>query len=166
MAWTTPHVFAVGEGMTASALNAMQDNMTWARNLQEYTVGSMSTSSTYAVNGAFVDIGTAITFTFDGTRHRFEFYAPYYDTGSGAEIWLREGSTSVCKLAYTIVDNRPVYVSFFMSPSAGSHTYKISAFQTFGINTVVGGVDGLSGHISPAWFRIKKAPLGTGVVQR
>jgi microcystin-dependent protein len=126
----------------------------------EYTVQITITSTTEAGT----DIVIAPSAAFDGKPVWVEVYLPYIEVGSGNICWpvLFMDATVVGRLG--LVNNvgaSPIYCSGNVyrrrvTPSIGSHIFKVGAFKS-GANTVnVGGGVGGSGAYVPGYIRVVK----------
>ena len=133
--WATP---AGGGGITEVAY-------------AETTSGTTCTSSGNT-------IVTAPAFTADGTSfYIIEFYACRVEPVAAGTLYLMlfEGSTGLGVLSYISGSTRSVYVARRLTPTAGSHTYKVTGESAGGNSTVYAGPGG-SGINTPAFIRILK----------
>jgi hypothetical protein len=106
----------------------------------------------------------APAFTFDGNLVMCEVIAPYVSTaavaGAGLALCLFEGATEIAKLGIVLSVAAQVQYATWSSrlrftPTAGSHTYTVTAFQIGG-NGVVGAGAGGTGTYMPAYIRFTK----------
>jgi PKD repeat protein len=115
--------------------------------------------------GAAQDVVSSGAVTYDGTAVYIEFYAPRVDVGAAAEtiLVLQDGATALGWIGYfsvgavTAIQQRtPARLSRKLTPSAGSHTYKITGFRVTVNGTVQAGAGG-SAAFMPAYIRVTKA---------
>lgn len=106
--------------------------------------------------------------TFDGTAVLVQFFAMVTtpsSTGAGVTLSLFEGATQITRLAIAFagasvgnVQNIvPVAAFYRFTPTAGSHTYTVTAYAqtTSGTPAVDAGAGGTSGN-PPAFIRFTK----------
>lgn len=129
----------------------------------EFTAPVSITATTEASPNNVVSAGAL---TFDGTAHWFEFHAAYADASSVTSNCLRagfyDGTTSQGKTL--LVENAASpgdvivtpYIRRKLTPSAGSHTFKVAAWIDSGTGTIGAGAGG-SGNYVPGYIRITKA---------
>lgn len=121
----------------------------------EFT-GNVTVTGTSA--GSPTDIVTAAAITADGsTLYCVEFFC-YDVTGSGtnwfAIFGLYDGSTEQGRMAgsgfgsSTQID-MPIFARRFITPTAGSHTYKVSAYKGAGTTVVANAGNAASGTDNP-----------------
>ena len=92
---------------------------------------------------------------YDGsTRVKVEAFSAAWDGGgTGANVGLLElydGSTDLGVLAQ-VAGTGVMYGVYFVTPSAGSHTYHVKAWKSGS-----GSIRAASGTYVPAWYRITK----------
>jgi hypothetical protein len=111
------------------------------------------------------DVISSGAITYDGTAVWIEFNAPRVDQGAAGEIILvlQDGSTALGWIGYwsvgavaTIQQRNPASLRRKLTPSAGSHTYKITGFRSTVNGTVQAGAGG-SAAFMPASIRVTKA---------
>lgn len=131
----------------------------------QITAFTAITDTSEATATALISSGSL---TFDGSPVYAEVYAagmssPSNAVGSTTWLTLFEGSTELCRLAFIscLVSGTgatlQVDARFKMTPSAGSHTYKVCGFVasvtgTPGLTAGSGGTNG----IAPAYLRFVK----------
>lgn len=105
--------------------------------------------------------------TFDGTEVMVEFFAPLVLSDSAAQgdtatICLFEGATQIARIAVwntvtTFMQGLPCVGKYCFTPTAGPHTYTITAFatSTTGTPRVFAGSGGTNGY-APAFVRFTK----------
>lgn len=106
--------------------------------------------------------------TFDGGPVMAEFFAPYVTpanaTSSQVTLSLFEGTTQIGRLGIVLVgevtgENQTLGIPFVgklrFTPSAGAHTYKVTAFATGGDANVVANAPGTGAYL-PAYVRFTK----------
>lgn len=127
---------------------------------------SVAVASTTEASGT--TIITASAYTFDGAAVICEFFSPFVYCPSSSNgtvtVCLFEGATQLGRIG--VVENGPntqqvgvpYGCRFRFTPSAGSHTYKITAFAnvTTGTPTVSAGSGGTGANV-PAFLRFTKA---------
>ncbi len=148
-----PEIVGGGGSVTASSLAGYEIT---------YKERTTSLSVTATTEGAAQDFITCDAATFDGGAVVVDFYCPSAQAGSGAmlDVLLQEGSTVLGYLAEvgggSSTRNVTMRGSFRFTPTAGSHTYKVTAFRQVANGTLQGGVGG-AGAFMPAFVRITKA---------
>lgn len=111
-----------------------------------------------------VDVVSSGAITYDGTPVIVSFYSPNVTTGATDRVTLvlQDGATVVATLGLIVVNTavavigNTMFVSRKLTPSAGSHTYKITAFRTTNNGTVNAGNSG-TGAYAPGYIRVVKA---------
>lgn len=100
--------------------------------------------------------GLTVTFTADGV-HSYRLSAILDITSSvnsdAAAIWIKEGSTYLRRAGGTLAFNNVSYTLstwVIVTPTAGSHTYKVTALRTGGTGNLT--VDAGTGNPSPAYL--------------
>lgn len=125
-------------------------------------------TATVSVTGSEVsptDVVSAGAVTFDGTAVVVEFYSTQVSPASGTDLValsLWDGATDLGRIA--IVQNSvgasvqvapPVLVRRKLTPSVGSHTYKIRGWKSTGNGSVIAGAGGVGAYM-PGYIRITK----------
>lgn len=119
-------------------------------------------STTEATGTALI---TAAAHTFDGGPVICHVSAPYVQTAavSGAlvAICLFEGATEIGRIGIAITPAAVALVVPFegrhrFTPSAGSHTYKVTGFQSSGNGVFGAGAGGTAAYL-PAFIRFTRA---------
>jgi len=112
---------------------------------------------------------TASAHTFDGNPVYAEFYSPLVQfpttagAGLGLFINLFEGSTEISRLGYMQSPSAdaqgfwPCFCRYRFTPSAGSHTYKVTGNQSGGVSPTVHAGVGSGATYPPAFLRFVKA---------
>ena len=167
MAWTAPRTWAVGEIVTAAYLNAqIRDNMKLLWRELSYTEFTSNVSVTATSAASPNDVVSSGAVTYEAKPIRITFQTTGVQLGSTANaellIHLWDGSTDLGRLALikgvdgteTVVV--PVQASRKLTPSAGSHTYKVTAYRTGSDGTIYGGAGG-AGTTMPGFLRIEAA---------
>ena len=144
MAWTTPRTWAAAEFVTETMMNAhVRDNLNYLNDLR-VKYGSVTANS--SAFSAETDLITAPAFTpISGSRLLRVSYRirAFTSTNAGDILTLRikEGSTEFSQQqrnAYTITTAVADGIADFVyiaSPSAASHTYKVTGQRTAGTGT-------------------------------
>ena len=131
---------------------------------------AVSVTSTTESSGTTVI--TAAAHTFDGAPVVAEFFCPYATvTGSGQTLTvsLFESSTQICRLAEAQVIttpsgagsnggpiNYPTLARYRFTPTAGAHTYTVTAFSSASSGASVGAGGAGTGGYAPAYLRFTK----------
>lgn len=121
---------------------------------------SVTVTSTTEASGTTVI--SAAAHTFDGEPVIATFSAPFVQSASGAAIviCLFEGTTQICRFGAvgtgTTVSDVAFECSYRFSPSAGPHTFKVTAFMgATGSGQVRAGAGGTADY-RPAFLRFTK----------
>src|SRR6266542_5785773 len=128
MAWVTPRTWVQGEVVTAAQLNEqLRDNISYLKDIAyvEFTANVSVTGT------AFVDIVSSGAITYAATPIVIEFYCFNITCGASGilEVDIRDGATDLGKLI-DLNTNETIRAPFStrtLTPTAGSHTYTISA---------------------------------------
>ena len=123
-------------------------------------------SPTATTEGTANTVVTADAVTFDGsTKVEVSFYVPNARAdAAGAnrnmQVFLYDGSGSIGEMARLVTpaaqnDNKPIYVSRILTPSAAAHTYSIRACVSAGTGALAAGTGG-SGNLMPGYIRIRR----------
>lgn len=123
---------------------------------------NVSVTATTEASGT--TIITCSAYTFDGAAVILEFFSPAVNigtvSGNFVVINLFEGSTQIGRLAELSISganatrDEPVFCRYRFAPSAGSHTYTITAWKG-GTASVGAGSGGTAGRL-PAFVRFTK----------
>lgn len=124
----------------------------------EFTSPVTVSATSEATAGDVVSSGAVV---YDGTPIWIEFFSPRVNTGTaaGISIVLQDGSTVIgtpAGLNTGGIFGSTVLARRKLTPSAGSHTFKFTAFRATANGSINAGVDG-SGAFSPGYIRITKA---------
>lgn len=113
------------------------------------------------------DVVSSGAVTYDGTRICIEFYSPEVTVagtaGSFTILNLWDDVTELGRIAVLAhaSGTQPMqvatYAQRYLTPTAGSHTYKIRAWRV-NANGTVGAGDGTAGNDHPAFIRVVQAP--------
>ena len=130
----------------------------------QITAAANITDTSEATATALISPGAL---TFDGGAVLVTVYAPYFQSpsplGATATVTLFEGATQLARLALiaSVVAGTDLtynmHAEFRMTPTAGSHTYKVCAFcsSTTGTPQIGAGAGG-TGAYAPAFIRFTK----------
>jgi hypothetical protein len=132
------------------------------------TIGYDPIVSPVIVSSATEATGTVVIpgspYTFDGGNVWFHFYTPYIGPGSADLVIcnLFEGANQIGRLTDTRVlttggqQEGGVNGFILFAPSAGTHTYKVTAIKATTNGTVGAGAGGTAGY-APCFLRSYKA---------
>lgn len=169
MSYTTPPTKASGDTLSATDWNTyIKDNFTQleSRKDADFTTftADVTVSSTTEASGT--TIVTAGAVSCNGTDvYEIEFFSAYVSiaaNASGNTLWLSlfEGSTQIGRLG--VVANsantqigQPFLIKYRLTPSNGSHTYKITGHRSNANGTVSAGSGG-TGAAVPGYIRVRK----------
>lgn len=105
------------------------------------------------------DVIVGNTITLDGsTRLRIEFWASAADSAAGQAVLcnLWDGTTDIGRIAQVSGAAAAMKGEAYVTPSAGTHTFKVRAWKTGGGATVYGGT-GAASTYRPSFLRITRA---------
>ena len=128
----------------------------------QITTASITISSSTEATGTTIIACAA--HVFDGAAVLCELFIPECRPGATAgnniTYCLFEGATEIgqfCQLQTPAAANdwKPAYGAIRFTPTAGSHTYTVTAFQTGGNGTSLAGAGGTA-TLSPAFCRFTK----------
>lgn len=160
------HVGAFTVGADGRITAASNVGVSGGGGTTEYDYVQRTTDLTLGAEADWI-VGNSVTY--DGaTRVKIEVFCAVLDcSGSsstmGGLIRLYDGVTQLNRwpdIRGTDTFDEPVYGAVFLTPSAGAHTYKVTAEQVGGVGTQVlhaGAVGGGSATYVPAWLRITGA---------
>ena len=117
------------------------------------------TNQSAASSHLVVDGGTQ---TYDGSPIVVEFFSPNVLTplGGATHLTLFDGATILAELALIGINTNQVSVPVFcrqrLSPSVGTHNYRVGAWVSGG-NGTVNASSGTGGSMLPAFIRITRA---------
>jgi hypothetical protein len=132
MPWNNLTAHSAGFAITAAVWTPeITENSNFLELVDSNTVNSDATVTATTVGGAdtVMDLGAT---TYENVLHMIEFFCPRVDVGVAVlNVILVDGSTvlgtiSNCASNATIT---PFYARFPYTPSAGSHTFKIKAWN-------------------------------------
>jgi hypothetical protein len=130
-------------------------------------IGYDQITAAVTVTGTSESAGTTVIaaapHTFDGTPVIATFFAPLVSPGSNdfVTICLFEGSTEITRLAIENVSSAggPVTALYEFTPTAGSHTYTVTALRGTASGTIYAGPGGTANQ-PPAFLRFTRASGG------
>lgn len=129
-----------------------------------YEIGYDQVTSPVTVTSTTEASGTTViscaAHTFDGSPVIAEFFCPGAGfNASDTTVSLFEGSTQIARLVYGTTTTGIVYTAFVgkirFTPTAGSHTYTVTAFRSSANNSLSCGVSG-TGAMPPMYIRFTK----------
>jgi hypothetical protein len=127
-----------------------------------FEIGYDQITTTVHVTATAEASGTTIitcsAYTFDGTAVLLHFYAPVFSNGNTSAALvacLFEGSTEIGRIGQFNNSTGTVNGFYRFTPSAGSHTYKITAFRVTADGDIQCGAGG-TGLYLPAFVRFTK----------
>jgi hypothetical protein len=156
MTWTAPRTWSTGELVTAALLNEqIRDNLSYLKDITLVTF----TSNVSVTGTAFVDIVSSAATDYGATPIIVEFYCIRVTAGGSGSVVLslRDGATDLGRFLAlsTSESSNPTYAAVKITPTAGSHTYKISAKNlTSQTSTVFAGAGGADLNL-PGYIRIR-----------
>lgn len=122
------------------------------------------TGITASTEGTATAVITGNSIAYDGTENKVEFFVPKADRTAGAGtvitfVLLRDSTVIGQVFCQGNASGAlgPIKGETFDTPSAASHTYKVSAFVTAGDTFAVRAGAGVSGAFVPAVLRVTKA---------
>jgi hypothetical protein len=159
MAWTTATTRSSGFAVTAAVWNSEHvDNMNFLKqvNRTDFTADVSITTT------AIIDIVSSGAITYTNVPHIIEFSCPRIVCGaSGAlHIKLQDGATDLGIIFDPPINTTTtaVHVAVPITPSAASHTYKITGTnQSSQTSTVRAGAGGAATYM-PGFIRIFRIP--------
>ncbi len=158
MAWTSGLSITVGEVPTAAKLNALIANINYLRDIAyvEFTADVSITGTSY------VDVVSSGAITYAATPIVVEFWAMRVTAGGAAfvSLSLLDGATDLGILFRqpASTQSEAIFVSTRLTPSAGSHTYKIAGINNAGQTSTVSAGAGGAGTVRPGFIRIRGIP--------
>lgn len=133
-----------------------------------YEIGYDEITSSVSVTATTEASGTTViscaAHTFDGSPVLLTFYAPFINVGatggSYTVVNLFEGATQIGRLTTALnngaaVQDMPCVAHYRFTPSAGSHTYTITALRGGSNGTIGAGAGGTATDL-PAFARFTK----------
>lgn len=164
MPWVSPSTHVTNYKPTASDWNALVNNFLF---LEEVAYQEFITD--IAVNATSVGTANVIvaagSITYEAVPHLIEFYAPRWTAPAQAcNVILLDGSTVLGTLTQFVASqNHPdPYVVRRLTPTAGSHNYKVAAWLGgAGSGTMkasTGGAAGDAGTFMPGFIRVTRVP--------
>jgi hypothetical protein len=140
MAWTTPRSWVAGEVVTAALLNThVRDNLTAA---PRGWLGYAQVTANQSTISTEVDLTSlAVTVTV-GTSRRIRISGRVLVSSAGtadvASLNIKESTTQLSSGRTGGLQATPLglYVDVVLSPSAGSHTYKLTMAREVGANAL------------------------------
>jgi hypothetical protein len=118
------------------------------------------TTITGASDGSETDVVSSGAVTYAANKVRIEFYSyAVIPAGGSAPVLctLWDGSTQLGRMSWT-ASTAVVDAVRYLTPSAGSHTYKIKCWRVTTNGTVSAGAGGSSGASPPAFIRVSDDP--------
>jgi len=145
VSWTTPKTWAYKETLSSADMNTyISDNLTalqngtgWATNAIVLGYEEITTPFTTTINGSDVDVtNVAVTVTVPegGRKIKITAYAPsgYVNTNACTFVSsIKESSTLLNETEFSVLANKrmPITIIAVLTPTAGSHTYKLAVRQ-------------------------------------
>jgi len=166
MAWTTPRTWTTGELVSAAQLNEqVRDNISYLKDIV-YVEFTTSVTVTATVESTPTDVISSGAITYAATPIEITFGSssvlPAGSATASVVLHLWDGATEIGRIAHVqgsgnATTRTPVYATVRLTPTAGSHTYKIRAHQAGGNGTVEAGTGGV-GNVLPGYIRIRGIP--------
>ncbi len=130
-----------------------------------YTAATSPISVTDSAEATATALLSPGAITFDGAAVIVEFFCADVQVPGGVNDLvigsLFEGSTQITRFFYitnevaAVTENMPVCAKYRFTPSAGSHTYKFTAYSSGGAG-VLGAGNGGTGGLPPTFIRFTK----------
>jgi hypothetical protein len=163
MAWTSVRTWVTGEVVTAALLNThLRDQLQEVWHDVDYTEFTSPVTISATTEAGATTIVTAVPFTADGTspvvvRFFSPRIAPANQSGGALNFALYEGSSSIGRIGRVEgVFNQNDFTGVMerrFTPTSGSKTYSIRAYQENGNGSVHAGVGGF-GNLMPGYIWI------------
>jgi phage-related tail fiber protein len=116
------------------------------------------TSDVSITGTGFVDVVSSGAVAYDGNPIKIEFSANSAICGGNGNLRLEvlDGGTSIGRLASFLQSSTQngLYFVYYLTPSAGSHTFKIAAQNTVAQASTIGAGAGGASTFVPGWIRI------------
>lgn len=154
---------STGYDITSANWNDIMDALTFLKEVAyaEFTADVAVTATTV---GTATDIVSSGAVTYEAVPHLIEFFCGRVALGAGANIILKDGATvlgTFSALPLAEVPG-PVLLQRRITPTAASHTYKVSAWNAAaGTNTYKAGTGGTAGDgttFLPGFIRVTRIP--------
>lgn len=126
-----------------------------------FEIGYDQITSPVSVTATTEAAGTTViscaAHTFDGSAVFVTFFAASVSGGGACNVSLFEASTQITELADSNpgASGNPITGMFRFTPTAGSHTYTVTAFRTVSNATIQAGSGGTAGF-PPCFIRFTK----------
>jgi hypothetical protein len=149
MAWTDPKTWDVGEVLTASDLNThLRDDLDYLHDNPPYALLDSVSNSSYAGWGSEADLLTGTAVDYDGRKVTIQFSCSQIQPqGNQVVFKLYRDTTLVAVIAQCVQNTTgpgyPIFGELEDTPSAGSHTYKVTETATAGSQAPVQGTNRL-----------------------
>lgn len=141
MAWTDPPSYTNGQIITQTDLHVgLRDNMRelWHRLARVEFTNKVTAAAGTHVEASPLDVVSSGAITYIAAPILIVFFAPNggraaNGTTDQAGINLRDGSTNLDRLSASVTQTThvgPFYLTKVLTPTAASHTYKISIWAT------------------------------------
>jgi hypothetical protein len=158
MPWDPPVGFTSEQLVTAAHLNGLRNSLVF---LEE--VAYVEFTATVNVTGtSFVDVVSSGAIEYENVPHVIEFRCFNAAAGSAGifRLHLRDGSTDRGFFLDAAANEtvRSLYQRFRVTPTAGSHTYKISGQNAASQTSLVRAGAGGAGVALPGFIRISRVP--------
>ncbi len=143
----------------------LRDNISYLKDIA-YVEFTADVTITSTVEATPTDVVSAGAITFAATPIEISFFTSALETAAATSasvvVNLWDGATNLGRIGQittsaAAVSRAPMNVVTRLTPTAGSHTYKITAYQANGNGLVRGGTGG-SGNYRPGYIRIRGIP--------
>jgi hypothetical protein len=164
MPWHNIASRATNYKVTAANWNEMVDNMDFLAETgyAEFTANASITTTTVGTATQVVTLGAL---TYEAVPYMIEFFCGRVNAGANAcNIILRDGTTVLGTLAQlaSSTNNGAVYLTRRLTPTAGSHSYNVAAWNGGAATaTFLAGTGGTAGDNTtylPGWIRAQALP--------
>jgi hypothetical protein len=158
MAWTTPATFATNESPLASTkLNThIRDNMRELWHEVAYVEFTSTVSVSSVAEASPTDVVSSGAITYVANPIIVEFFSPRFmhsAASGGVSLWDTD-AINVGRLHESAATGAtPMFVSRRLTPSAGSHTYKVRMWASNAAGSAAAGA-GVGSAFLPGYIRI------------
>lgn len=158
MPWTTPVTRATNYGVLAANWNELVGDLAFM-----VEVGRATFTVDVSVTGtAFVDVVSLGAITYEAVPHLFDFQCNRLTAGGSGTcaLALRDSTTDLGRFfqagtGETVRGPSPYTV---LTPTAASHTYKVSAINSVSQTSTVSAGAGGAGNFLPGLLRVFRIP--------
>jgi hypothetical protein len=162
MPWSDIDTLLTGELVTAAMWTKVKDDMAFLERVG-YAERTTDLAITQTAVANAQDLFSTGAITYEAVLHEIRVFIPRLSAGDGVfDLILKDGNTVVGTLLAGVASTslQAVKCSHVLTPSAGSHTYKVAGWRggttDWNVRAGTGGSAGDATTFFPAWMDVRR----------